>query len=360
MAATARPCVHSSVRAQLMAIFIGAIAVAGARRPHPHAHVLAAAQEFDGLSGCAENTETVDQAAILGPLGNPLGCWLNETDARAACSNRGTCISVSSMIDRSRWSRVDSNLTCFWLLFTEQITKTYPAQAARGLCECDGQFDGAQCASCKIGFTGADCSETRTSVRKSVTKLTDTELSAFNETPSRFGYDMEWIHSTTTKSDNDTSMFKDAAYNTTFCSAGKGLLRRYALVGEAVADAHQSRWLLPWHRLYLASAETRVTAEGVLSGMAFWDLSAEPSAIRDTFYRVHPTLPETSSCPKLLFPNEYAHAALKAAKDPSVPFRTFNDDYVQKLHIHAHSWMCAVRAPRPLMHRCHCAIGRAL
>ncbi|XP_041438658.1 tyrosinase-like [Xenopus laevis] len=199
--------------------------------------------------------------------------WPGDGSSCGQLSGRGVCQDVilnssaagpqfpfSGVDDREDWPTVFYNRTC----------------------QCLGNFMGYNCADCKFGFRGPNCTERRTMVRKEIFRMSSAEKSKFiayldlaKHTTSR---DYVIVTGTYAQMNNGSNpMFADVSVYDLFVWMHY-YASRDAFIGEDglwrnVDFAHEAPAFVPWHRYFLLHWEHEIQK---LTGdenftIPFWD-----------------------------------------------------------------------------------------
>ena len=257
-------------------------------------------------------TGHIDDASVA-LSANPRSCVLGDP---SACGGRGECTPAATVLERSRWSRTESDTACFWLEYANAETSA----DMLGLCMCDGNYDLDDCKRCVVGFTGDDCSVPVVWERPSLASIAESERDMFKAfyldgTFTSSSPLLTWVHGTV----------QADSYDATACPG-------------APQDPHNSAWILHWHRLYLAAVET--VARDYSIALAYWDLS--DAAAIDVFYSTYPELEMDGACARLPLPDSAIPTAIGALiEQPS--FELFLDG-VFNMHVDVHCWFCRTGA----------------
>ncbi|XP_053703200.1 tyrosinase-like [Synchiropus splendidus] len=200
--------------------------------------------------------------------------WEGDGSACGASSGRGFCREVrvtaqpdgpqypySGLDDREKWPLVFFNMTC----------------------QCSGNFMGFSCADCKFGYSGADCSQRRESLRRNVFHLSRSErsrlLSYLNLAKQTTSRDFVVMTGTYQQMQNGSSpMFADVSVYDLFVWMHYYVSRDALLppAGNVFTDVDFAHWapaFLPWHRLFLLHWEQEIRKLSGDSGftLPYWD-----------------------------------------------------------------------------------------
>ncbi|XP_058482657.1 tyrosinase-like [Solea solea] len=185
--------------------------------------------------------------------------WEGDDSPCGVNSGRGQCEDVevpeqpdgpqypfSGLDDREKWPLVFYNRTC----------------------QCAGNFMGFNCADCKFGYFGADCSERRESLRRNIFHLSRSErirlVSYLNLAKQTVSQDYVVATATYTQMENGSNpIFADVSVYDVFVWMHY-YVSRSALLGPPgnvwtdVDFAHWAPAFLPWHRVYLLHWEHEI------------------------------------------------------------------------------------------------------
>lgn len=127
------------------------------------------------------------------------------------------------------------------------------------MCFCNGNFDGIDCSSCKHGFTGKDCTEKVTSVRKDIQLLTRQERALYA--------------TTLQKMNNNTRVFILKNNDPVDVFHSFGVIHALAMKNGFHKLGHSAPGFLTWHRWFLMLFEDELHNHGwpLNLGIPFWN-----------------------------------------------------------------------------------------
>ena len=227
-------------------------------------------------------------------------CPVNE--ANQECNGRGNCVAI---FNNDPWDRYCANLSneslrtnkyCKTLNFLRRrpdINKpdfryNWPAQIFTHICKCTGNWAGYDCSRCKRGYSGTNCADNQTVVRRSFLDLSPSEKNRFIEILNMSKYlESDFtipLHETPTGTDS----FKSLSLYDVFATFHYYTIRDEALkvktknnesfhMRYSIPDfAHEGSGFLSWHRAYLLYFETEL--QHMLNDSSFalpyWDWTA--------------------------------------------------------------------------------------
>ncbi|XP_007901770.1 tyrosinase [Callorhinchus milii] len=199
--------------------------------------------------------------------------WSGDGSPCGELSGRGSCqdVSVSDAPNGPQFplSGVDDR-------------EGWPSVFYTRTCHCAENFMGFNCADCRFGRFGINCTARRTSIRKNILELSGAEKDKFlaylNLAKSTISQDYQIAVGTYTQMSNGSNpMFRDISVYDLFVwmhyYVSRDTLLGASRVWKDIDFAHEAPAFLPWHRAFLLlwENEIRKTAGDENFTIPYWD-----------------------------------------------------------------------------------------